>query len=500
MKKKLQRGDILVSVIVFAAIAVTMTVGLVNWGSALLQSVRIVGQREQALQVAEAGIDYYRWHLAHAPNDFFDGTGSTSTSPYTHQFFDKDGNLLGSYALTITAPRIGSTIVTIVSQGTLASSTISRKLKVTMAIPSFAQYATIANDNMYFGLGTVTFGPIQSNGGIHFDGVAHGPVSSALSTYTDPDYNATRWAVYTTSGSADPNPPTVLPTRSDIFTVGRQMSVPAIDFSSLTANLATLKTTAQSGGVYLTQSQYSGNRAQGYHIVLKTNDTFDLYVVRSIQSPNSTCTNNSSGQNQWGLWSINTPLPAPQTSNSNQSFVANYALPSNGVIYVEDHVWIDGQINGAHVTVVAGVLPDPGVTHEPNITINGNLLYTNFDGSDTIGLIAQGNINVGYDSLDTQTIDAALVAQNGRVGRFYYDSTCGASYHRSTLSLYGMIGTYIRYGFAWTGGVFNCGGALTLSSGYCTRNITYDANLLYGPPPSFPLTSSYYSTLSWQEI
>jgi hypothetical protein len=493
---KRNAGTILVTVIIFAAIAITMTIGLVNWGTALLQSTRIVAQREQALQIAEAGIDYYRWHLAHAPTDYYDGMGSTSTPPYIHQFYDKDGNLLGSYALTITPPAVGSTLVTIVSQGNIASTTISRTIKVTMAIPSFAQYAVIANDNMNFGSGTVTYGPIQSNLGIHFDGIAHGPVSSALTTYTDPDSSScttnNSWAVHTCVAgtgypNGDPTSPTALPTRSDIFTVGRSLGVPAVDFSSLTANLATLQTEAQSAGVLLTQSQYHGSNADGYHIVLNTNNTFSLYVVTALQAlpsgnDGTACSKGGSGVSQWGLWTIGT-----------QQFVQTYAIPSNGIVFVEDNAWVDGQINGSHITIVAAKLPDPGAGYEPNITINSNLLYTNTNGSDTIGLIAQGNVNVGYGSSNTLTIDGALVAQNGRVGRYYYVSNCGSSYLLSTLNLFGMIATNQRYGFAWSSGS-------TVVSGYQNRNLTYDANLLYGPPPSFPLTSSFYTTLSWQEI
>ena len=84
---------ILISVIVFAAIAVTMTLGLVNWGVSLLRSVQTVAQREQALQIAEAGIDYYRWHLAHAPSDYQDGTGTSG--PYVHSVKDKNNNTVG---------------------------------------------------------------------------------------------------------------------------------------------------------------------------------------------------------------------------------------------------------------------------------------------------------------------------------------------------------------------------------------------------------------------
>jgi hypothetical protein len=52
-----------------------------------------------------------------------------------------------------------------------------------------------------------------------------------------------------------------------------------------------------------------------------------------------------------------------------------------------------------------------------------------------------------------------------------------------------MIASSDRYGFAYTD-----------NTGYATRIINYDANLLYGPPPSFPLTSDQYQTISWREV
>lgn len=179
--------------------------------------------------------------------------------------------------------------------------------------------------------------------------------------------------------------------------------------------------------------------------------------------------------------------------------IANYANPTNGIIFLEDHVWVDGIINTARLTIAAGRFPD-NVTTRRSITVNNNLLYTNYDGRDVIALIAQDNINVGMVSADTLRIDAALMAQNGRAGRYYYEpnenfpagggqTRCSPYHARSTLTLYGMIGTAQRYGFAYTDG-----------TGYDIRNISYDANLLYGPPPSFPLTSDQYSTVFWQEV
>jgi len=485
------RGDILISVLVFASITVTMTIGLVSWGATLIKSVRMSTAREQAFQIAEAGVNYYQWHLAQFPTDFQDGTGSAGSvgggnyGPYVHNFQDKYGATIGSYSLTITPPPIGSTKVVITSKGTVnqtASSSFaySRTIQTILAVPSLAQYAVVANDNMRFGSGTIVNGSIKSNYGIHFDGVANNIISSAQATYVDPDTSQTAFGVYTQVSPADPQPPASIPSRPDVFSAGRQFPVPAVDFSGLLSNLQQLQTIAQSDGVNYTQSQYSGSSAQGYHVVLNTNGTYGLYVVRTLVSAPSGCTNSSS-QTQWGTWSINT-----------ESLIGTYSYPAHGVLFFQDHVWVSGQINGARLTIAAGKFPDQ-VGQEPNITVNSNLLYTHYDGTDVIGLVAQGNINIGLVSPDTLRIDGALIAENGRVGRFYYGSSCKISgtnyYTRSSLTLDGMIATNKRYGFAYTDG-----------TGYDTRNLTYDANLLYSPPPSFPLAGSQYIMISWKEI
>ena len=484
------RGDILLTVLVFAAITVTMTIGLVNWGAALLVSTRVSTAREQAFQIAEAGIDYYRWHIAQFPVDYMDGTndpglvGGGNYGPYVHTFPDKNGTIIGSFTLTITPPPIGSTKVIVISKGiassTLGNGNVVRTIQATLAVPSLAQYAIVANDNMRFGSGTIVNGPIKSNYGIHFDGVANNVVSSAQSIYVDPDNGLSEFGVYTQISPADSQPPASVPSRPDIFSAGRQFPVPAVDFSGLISNLQQLETTAQSDGVNYTQSQFGGSPAQGYHVILNTNGTYTLNVVRALVSAPNNCTNSQS-QTQWGTWSIQT-----------ESLVGTYQYPVHGVLFFQDHVWLDGQINGTRLTIAAGKFPDQS-GQEPNITVNSNLLYTNYNGNDVLGLVAQGNINIGLVSSDTFRIDGALIAENGRVGRFYYGSNCkisGANYYtRAGVTLNGMVATNKRYGFAYTDG-----------TGYTTRNLTYDANLLYSPPPSFPLAGSQYVMISWKEV
>jgi hypothetical protein len=511
--KRAPAGDILISVLIFATVAITIIIGLVNWGAAMLMSIRTVASREQAFQIAEAGLDYYQWHLAQFPTDFTDGT--TTPQPYVHTFNDKDGNLLGTYSLTITPPPVGSTIVTITSVGTLASTSISRAVKEQLAIPSLAKFAAVADDFMRFGAGTEVFGPIQSNNGVHFDGIAHNLVSSALATITDPDTDLEEWGVFTQSGADDPQPPPPngsghgpVNNRPDVFIAGRQFPVPAYDFSGLTADLTSLQTKAQNGG-----KEWTASGASGYHIVFSVVGgvaRYKMYEVTALESTPNNCGNdatalgefNSGGTanngTNWGTWSIRGVVGSTQNLTNETLIVGpnpdqSWPIPGNDIIFVDDDVWVDGTIGNARVTVASGIIGASTPNNYTNITVNTGLHYTYTDGTDSIGLIAQGNVNVGMVSDDSFEIDGALVAENGRVGRFYYNSNCkiGSNNYssRTSLTLYGMIATAIRYGFAYTD-----------NTGYAARNIIYDANLLYAPPPSFPQATTQYQVISWQQL
>ena len=94
-KLKYNKGQILIQVIVFGSIAVYLLGVLVNWASLDIRAGRQAFNRERALQIAEAGIDYYRWHLAHSPTDFQDGTGVPG--PYVHDFRDKNRNIIPQF-------------------------------------------------------------------------------------------------------------------------------------------------------------------------------------------------------------------------------------------------------------------------------------------------------------------------------------------------------------------------------------------------------------------
>ena len=483
LRNKNNKGIILSTTLVFGMISLTIIIALTSWFAVILKSSRLLIAKEQAFHIAESGIEYYRWHLAHAPQDFQDGTGEDG--PYVHSVEDRDGVEIGQFSLNITPPLNGSTVVTVESTGTVTTTPdVHRIVRVQLAKPSFAKFAFVADANMRFGEGTEVFGAIHSNGGIRFDGVAHNLITSARDVYDDPDhYGANEFGVHTHVSPIDPLPPADVPSRPDIFETGRLFPLPEVDFDGLTNDLAEMKELANSEeGLYFAESG-----GLGYKIVLKTNDSFDLYRVTSLRPvPSSSC-NNSQRQSGWGTWSI-----------QNTTFLDNYENPINGIVFLEDHVWVEGQINTSRITIAAGRFPDVP-SKRCSITVNTDLLYTNHDGQDVIALIAQDNINIGLYSDDDFRIDAALIAQNGRVGRYYYRKPfrfwwwsypgCSPYHERSVATLYGMIGTNLRYGFAYTDG-----------TGYNQRNIIYDANLLYGPPPEFPLVYDQYEPISWEEV
>jgi hypothetical protein len=158
---------------------------------------------------------------------------------------------------------------------------------------------------------------------------------------------------------------------------------------------------------------------------------------------------------------------------------SNYSIVNNGVIFVENNIWLSGQINNKKITIVAAnIIGGPIAT----VYIPSNLTYTNYDGRDILGVIGQNNIEIPSNSSSVLRIDGALLAQQGRIGAEHYGN------NKTSITVNGALATNQRYGFAWTDG-----------TGYTTRNLYYDNNLLYYPPPYFPTGTQYLLDL-WEEL
>jgi hypothetical protein len=234
----------------------------------------------------------------------------------------------------------------------------------------------------------------------------------------------------------------------------------------MTSDLATMKSDAQTNGLYLPPSS-----AQGYSLVFNSNSTVTVYKVTSLRA------------HQTG-WDVNGASHNEDLDYNVRALQFTQALPANGVIYVEDRTWVEGTISG-RVLVAAAKLPYNAAS-APSILVPNNVVYTAKDGSVSLGLIAQKDVLITYYAPATLEIDAAMIAQNGSAQRYYFPGDI-----KTSLTVYGTVGSFGTWTWSWVNG----SGQTT--SGYTTTATTYDGNLLYAPPPSFPLTSGGYQQISW---
>jgi hypothetical protein len=146
---------------------------------------------------------------------------------------------------------------------------------------------------------------------------------------------------------------------------------------------------------------------------------------------------------------------------------------------------VEGTVSG-RILLAAAKLPYNAST-APSIIIPNNITYVAHDGNYVLGLIAQQDVLVSYYAPNTLNIDAALIAQNGSTQYYYYPGNI-----KTQINIFGSIASYGVWTWSWVDG----GGNVT--SGFQNTSTTYDGNLLYSPPPSFPLSSSGYTQLTWK--
>ncbi|HQF57329.1 MAG TPA: hypothetical protein PK831_02375 [Candidatus Magasanikbacteria bacterium] len=445
--KKDIRGSSLIFVLVFGSIAMMIIIFGVSGYTIFENRASIYKhERNKAFHIAEAGINYYRWHLAHSPNDYQDGTGEIG--PYEHEYKDRDGNVIGYFSLEIIPPLAGSSVVTIRSTGwTISAPKAKRTIQVRVGFPSLTNYSMLSNASLNFGFTTVVHGPVHSNGLIRFDGLTDSWVNSHVRV----------------QGGGGPKSFWRYP-------------VPAVDFYGVTTDLSAIRDQADAEGIHLTSSG-----VEGWYLVFQ-GDNFDLYKVTSRDCYYGEGVWRRRRQNYYWEGSIHCH------DIGNKIFVNNYDIPENGAIFIEDNTWVEGVVDG-RVSIGVGKFP----VQEPfkKIYITNNLVYNEKAGDDVIGLMAQGEIIVPYEAPYTMEINAAMFSQFESIYHPYYYQSL-----RDSLTIFGAQISYEGGGWKYTNNNTAYGHVVT---GYENTYHSYDANLKYFPPPGFPV-GKVYELISWEEI
>ncbi|MFA4996108.1 MAG: hypothetical protein WC536_03130 [Patescibacteria group bacterium] len=435
---RVKRGSYLPVILMASVLFLAFSIAIITLSMSNVKIANLHNKKITSMSIAEAGINYYLWHLAHNNEDYCDGQATCdSNTSFKHDYTDEAGNVLGTYELFITPPSLGQSSVTVKSVGKVNGTSPTRTIITTIGMPSFTKYTLLVNgEQLWVGPSERITGTVHVNdSGIYNQGEITGDASSTESTY-----NSWNWG--TQPGVAG----------SGIYGGSKSYPIPRIDFNQVDVDVKTIRDNGE-GDYY--DNAPSGSR--GYHIVLKT-DGYDLYKVTNFN---------------------NTRL-----NITAETLLGNHRYPEDGIIFLEDSVWINGTIDNQKITIIAAD-PEKNGNQRKRIIIPDLLKYTNLDGSDKIGLITQTDILVAQTAPYNMEIDAAMIAKDGEIRINDYSGL-----HKGNMKVYGSMAH--NSGLIWT---YDHGSDWT---GYATTETIIDQSNVLNPPPKFPLTGTY-EILSWRE-
>lgn len=458
-------------VLVFGAIFFTLFVALSSFVVTQANLQEITRQRAEALSIAEAGLDHYRWLLSHFPGNTTNGTGQPG--PYVTTYADPEYGTAGTYTLTVTGNSSCNAVqsIDVTSKGVPSDAPgVSMTLQAHFAPSSVAAYSYIVGSSVWAGSDRIINGPYHSNGGVRMDGTANAPVTSSLSS----------WSCDSNFGCS----PTA--TKPGVFGSGTNQNLwayptPQVDFTAIASNFTVLKTTAIASGLYLPRISSTGGPNPkphiGYHLIFNSNGTVTVKKVNAVATLPVTPVNSTDSSNDYTLI-------------TSESSFQTLTIPSGcGLIFVEDNTWIEGTIPSKITLAVAGVI-DP--TFKPDVVLRNNITYVALDGTDGLTVIGNHDVLVGPDSPNNMTLNGVFIAQSGAFGRNFYG--CPGSYEpKGTLTILGTTVSNLRTGTKWVNG---CGGS---DAGYQTRIDAFDRMNSTNPPPFTPNTSTQWQFVTWQQ-
>lgn len=434
---------------------------------------------DKTLQIAEAGINYYRWHLQEDPDDFADGTG-TEGQIYEHTYSDPQGGDVGTFSLEIDPPTESSQTITIISTAwTDQFPGIKRKIVTEYGKITLTKYAFLHNSNMWFSDDITVTGPVFSNGGIRQDGTNTSTVESAKETYICgvetgcQDQASCKSECTWDAGSSTCTCPGIWG-NGEIDELWNY-PVTNIDFDSIKVDFSSMKTAAMAN-----PTGYLGpSTGQGYHLIFSDTGDVNVYEVTGTSTVKG--------------YSIEYGCEDMQQNIVSETLVGTYSLSSTPIIFVEDNVWVEGTVNGK-TTVAAARFPLG--TFNAVIWIPNNLVYLAKDGNHKLGLVAENDIVFTKNVPEYFYLNGALLAQNGRTIRHHYGyfgcKSGEPDKNKKEFNFYGSLISNLRS--YWN----HSSGPKSPASGFTKTTLDYDQTNFGDPPPFFPSFGGY-EFLSWQE-
>jgi len=467
------RGYFVVLVLVFSAVFFTLISALSGYIFVEKRAQLAKENREKALHVAEAGLEYYRWFLSHFPNDLQNGTGLPG--PYQHTVNDPEGGELGTFSLDVEGESFCGSVsgVTIESTGRAADPSYKRVVKARYTRPSVAEFSHIVDSNVWAGSDRIISGPYHSNGGIRMDAAHNAEITSGQATWTcfAGDFGCTGTQTVNGVFGNGSNP--------ELW----RFPVPVVDFGSVIIDVNTLEGYAQNqGGIYYGQAGGQSNR-RGYHTIFNQNGTVTIYQVTD-----TTPVYSYASARGWDF---------EYTIIKTENLLGTFPIPQGcPVLFFKDRLWVEGVVSGKAVVVAANIQASQ---YDPDVILNNNLTYANNSVVDGITVIAEHDVLVGLTTPDVMNIRGIFIAENGHFGRnyyhtFYLPTSLDPYVTRTTLNTTGTVVSKGRVGTKWVNSNGN------FLSGYSQRNDSYDAGLAANPPPFTPATSDIYKFRLWQEV
>ena len=304
-------------------------------------------------------------------------------------------------------------------------------------------------------MGATTYGPLYANGNITHAGTARGNAyaTGCLGVTT------CSGAVTFQNGASGFDGSSSTPSYPNLFSPPSKLTS-AINFNSFLTSFSDISSAAGAGGISLSSSSvvaggvtYATAGKSSYWLTFNSDGTVSVKgcTGTSIETSNPTAT-------------CTTMAGSP------------YAVPTNGAIYSQVNVIVQGTVKG-RVTVAS----------ENEILIANTLLYDGDGGSfstpsygvNVLGLEAKNDVLAPSWAPTDLDWRAAVLSQAGTW------TGAGSTTNHNTMNHRGSAAT--KDGGGW-------------SAMFDTRNYYYDDSLQYLPPPWFPTLDPNYSITSFREL